>query len=142
MSDFDMSWIEEFFSTPPQTILNRRTVQNTPPEPKSADTTGGITESIDKLVERTTKKDIQQITAPSGRKIIMPRKEVGAAGTTEYQVITTSDKEMKLINDNLSNDNTPSIGKKYTVRDCNSCRGTGKKGTVMCAACKGRGMIG
>lgn len=95
----------------------------------------------EELANKATKRDLQQVAAQSGRPLFLPKTEVGPGGTTEIQIIQTTDKELKSMVDKLNRDDTPSIGKKYTIRDCGSCRGTGKKGTAICVQCKGRGII-
>lgn len=99
-------------------------------------------EALQRLANSTTKHTLQQVTAPSGRPITLPKKEVGGAGTTDFQIINTSNKELLSMVDNMNREGNPTFGQQYSIRDCGSCKGTGKKGTVSCAACKGRGLIG
>lgn len=82
-----------------------------------------------------------QVVEASTRPIHVPKRSIGPAGETEFQVVLTDDKEIQRRFRALNSDDVNDKG--YNVHDCMMCGGSGKSkiGDGQCPKCKGRGIL-
>lgn len=130
------SQLEQAKSVPPTRQQQATKTQQTrlqQTKSQSSEPTRSPQEVLQEMANSITKHTIQQVTAPSGRPLTLPKTEISKAGTTEFKIISTSNKE--LIDRTVRN-------QENNLRGCGMCDGTGMKGTADCLSCKGRGVIG